>query len=98
MLFEFKNRSAKIKQGEVLTTEKYLLARGLRRVAIILARSPADTNAIKMMQGAMREHGKLIMVIYDEILCEMLHMKGRGEDPTDKLFELVDDFLMALPR
>ena len=98
VLFEFKNYTAKIKQGQILTTEKYLLERGLRRVAIVISRAGAEADAIKMTQGAMREHGKLILIVDDEQICEMLHMKEGGEDPTDRLFELADNFLLALPR
>lgn len=98
IIFEFKNYAEKIKQGQVLTTEKYLLERGLRRVAIIFTRCGAEKNAIGMMQGAMREHGKLILSLDDDIVCKMLNMKEQGEDPTDLLFELVDDFLLSLPR
>ena len=82
----------------MLTTEKYLLERGLRKVAIMFTRLGADRNAISMMQGAMREHGKLILALDDEAVCKMLHMKEQGEDPTDFLFELTDDFLLSLPR
>ena len=51
-----------------------------------------------MTQGAMREHGKLMLILDDDKVCKMLHMKERGEDPTDSLFELADDFLLSLPR
>jgi len=98
VLFEFKNYSGKIKQGQILTTEKYLLERGLRRMAIIMTRAGAEPHAIAMTQGAMREHGKLMLILNDEKVCEMLHMKERGEDPTDCLFEMADDFLLTLPR
>lgn len=98
VLFEFKNYSGKIKQGQILTTEKYLLERGLRRMAIILTRAGAEPPAVAMTQGAMREHGKLMLIVDDDIVCEMLHMKERGEDPTDCLFELADNFLLSLPR
>ncbi|HHF0815594.1 restriction endonuclease [Pseudomonas sp. QE6] len=98
VLFEFKNYSGKIKQGQVLTTEKYLLERGLRRMAIIMTRTGAESNAVAMTQGAMREQGKLMLIVNDEKVCEMLHMKERGEDPTDCLFEIADDFLLTLPR
>jgi hypothetical protein len=98
ILFEFKNYSGKIKQGQILTTEKYLLERGLRRAAIILTRAGADPHAIAMTQGAMREQGKLMLIVNDEQVCKMLHMKERGDDPTDCLFELADDFLLSLPR
>lgn len=98
ILFEFKNYSGKIRQGQILTTEKYLLERGLRRVAIIMTRAGAEAHAIAMTQGAMREHGKLMLIVDDDKVCEMLHMKERGEDPTDCLFEIADNFLLALPR
>lgn len=98
VLFEFKNYSGKIKQGQILTTEKYLLERGLRRMAIIMTRAGAEPHAIAMTQGAMREHGKLMLIVDDEKLCDMLHMKERGEDPTDCLFEIADNFLLTLPR
>jgi len=98
VLFEFKNYRAKIKQGQILTTEKYLLERGLRKVAIIICRVGADADAVKMTQGAMREHGKLMLIVDDNQVCQMLHMKERGEDPTDHLFELADKFLLSLPR
>jgi hypothetical protein len=98
VLFEFKNYSARVKQGQVLTTEKYLLERGLRRVAILITRAGADKGATAMIQGAMREHGKLVLVIDDAHVCEMLHMRDRGEDPSDALFDLADEFLLTLPR
>jgi hypothetical protein len=98
MIFEFKNYSEKIKQGQVLTTEKYLLERGLRRVAVVFSRNGADPNAVRMAQGAMREQGKLILVLKDDDVCKMLHMKEKGEDASDFLFELADNFLLALGR
>jgi hypothetical protein len=98
VIFEFKNYTKKIAQGQILTTEKYLLERGLRRVAIILSRKGADRDALRVTQGAMREHGKLMLLVDDDMICKMLHMKERGEDPTDFLFELADDFLLSLPR
>lgn len=97
-IFEFKNYSSKIKQDQILTTEKYLFERGLRKVAIVFTRLGADKGAVRMAQGAMREQGKLIMVISDKDVCNMLHMKDRGEDPSDHLFLMVDDFLLRLSR
>lgn len=98
VLFEFKNYRGKIKQGQILTTEKYLLDRGLRRVALVFTRDGADKSAIGMAQGAMREHGKLLLIISDADVCRLLDMKQKGEDPTDYLFALVDEFLLSLPR
>ncbi len=98
ILFEFKNYRGTVKQSQILTTEKYLLEKGLRRVAIVFTRDGADKGALFMTQGAMREHGKLMLVVSDDDLCRMLRLKQSGADPTDFLFELADRFLLALPR
>ncbi len=63
-----------------------------------MSRAGADRDALMMTQGAMRESGKLMLVIDDEQVCDMLHMKERGEDPTDRLFDLAENFLLGLPR
>jgi hypothetical protein len=98
VLFEFKNYRGMVTQTQILTTEKYLLEKGLRRVAIVFTRAGADKHAISMAQGAMREHGKLMLIVSDDHVCKLLHMKQNGADPTDLLFELADDFLLSLPR
>lgn len=98
VVFEFKNYKLKINQGQVLTTEKYLHQRALRSVAFIISRKGLSDNALKFSQGAMREHGKLIITLTDEDLCKMLDMKEKGDDPNDYMFEKVDSFLMSLPR
>lgn len=77
---------------------KILARKGLRRAAIIVSRVGADDGAIAMSQGAMREHGKLMLVLDDDKICQMLQMKERGEDPTDLLFDVADHFLLSLPR
>ncbi|HHI5412098.1 TPA: restriction endonuclease [Vibrio metoecus] len=98
IIFEFKNYQDEIEQGEVLTTEKYLHKTALRTVAFMVSRKGASPNAIKFAEGAMREHGKLIIILEDNELCKMLSMKEQGDDPSEYLFEKVDDFLMSLPR
>ena len=50
-LFEFKNYQSRIKQGQVLTTEKYLLENGLRRFALMLTRAGADAGATATVQA-----------------------------------------------
>lgn len=98
ILFEFKNYISSIKQGQVLTTEKYLLPQAMRNVAILFTRKGADKGAKTMIAGAMRDAGKLMIVLDDNQVCDMLHAKQRGDDPADILFSLTDDFLMSLNR
>ena len=98
VVFEFKNYCEPIEQGQILTTEKYLNERALRRVAFVLTRKGETENAKKTRQGAIRDAGKLILVLSDDDLCKMLHMRDAGDDPTDHLFDLADEFLISLPR
>lgn len=98
VLFEFKNYRDPIGQGEILTTEKYLFERGFRKLAIIFTRVPESASAKSMAQGAMREHGKLILILDQEGLFTMLDMKERGDDPSDYLFEAADRFFIHLSR
>jgi hypothetical protein len=59
IIFEFKNYTRKIKQGQIYTTEKYLFLAALRSTAIIISRNGADRNPEIATHGALREGGKL---------------------------------------
>lgn len=98
VVFEFKNYQDPISQGQVLTTEKYLLAPALRKVAFILTRNGADEGARKMAKGAMREHGKLMLILDDQSVIDMLEKRDSGVDPTDIMFDRADEFMLTLSR
>ena len=98
VLFEFKNYEGKIGQSQVYSTEKYLFEKAKRRVCFLISRKGPSDNALVACQGAMREHGKLIINLDDEIIIALIDSKISGDDPNEILFEKVDDFLMMLPR
>lgn len=98
VLFEFKNYSNPIKQGEVYTTEKYLFTKALRSIGFIIAKNGADKNAIMAMKGALREHGKLLICLNPKDLCHMLDLKDSGGDYNGYLANIVDKFLIELSR
>lgn len=98
ILLEFKNYTSEIGQGEVLTTEKYLYDNAFRKIALIFSRKGANASALEMCNGAMRENGRLILVLSDDDIIEMLFREDRGDDPSDYLFDKVDKFLMKLSR
>jgi hypothetical protein len=98
IVFEFKNYSNKIKQGQIYTTEKYLYAAALRSTAIIISRNGADNNALAASRGALRETGKLIVNLNIDDLCKMLRMKDQGDDHNAVLVDKVDEMLMKLER
>ncbi|WP_443970413.1 hypothetical protein [Sphingobium sp. CR28] len=98
VIFEFKNYSDPISQDQIYTTEKYLFTAALRSVAIIVARNGASESARKARRGSLREQGKLILCIGMDQLCEMLRKRDGGGDPTDHLYEQLDELLMTIAR
>lgn len=98
VVFDAKNFVDPITQTEIEITEKYLFAKGLRAVAIVIARSGADDNARKAAEGALRENGKFILVITLDDLCKMLLGADAGEPPENLLYQRMDDMLMSMGR
>lgn len=97
VVFEFKNYSEKISQGQIYTTEKYLYGKSLRTVAFIFSREGVDENAEKAIRGIVRETGKLIISITDKDLKEMIEKKESGEHEV-VLYEKLDDFFIRLGK
>lgn len=98
VLFEFKNYTEEIKQGQIYTTEKYLFLTALRSVSFLIARNGADANAIKAAKGALKEAGKLIVILTSIDICEMLKLKDKGDEPSIILRAKIDEMLIKLTR
>jgi hypothetical protein len=98
IIFEFKNYSKKIKQGQIYTTEKYLFGPALRSTAIIISREGADKNALAAARGALREQGKLLINLNLDDICDMLHRRDKGDDHNSILVDRVDEMLTKLER
>jgi len=98
VLFEFKNYKDKIGQSQVYSTEKYLYEKAKRKVCFLISRKGPSDNALVACQGAMREHGKLILNLDENMLIDLIKSKIAGDDPNEFLFDKVDKFLMELPR
>jgi len=98
VLFEFKNYSDPIGQGQIYTTERYLYLRGLRSVGFIIAPNGGSPQAHKAAKGALREHGKVIIILSNDDLCKMITMKENGGEPNDYLSDRLDEFLISLSR
>lgn len=97
-MFEFKNYCNKVKQTQVYTTEKYLFQKALRNVCFMISRNGLDNNALIATKGILRESGKLIIDLKDEDIYIMLKLKEAGDEPSDYLFEIVDEFLFKLSK
>ena len=98
IVFEYKNYSGLITQKEIFTTERYLYLQALRGVAIIISTKGIDANGQKAVKGVLRENGKLIIVLTNDDLLQMLQQKAEGKDPADYLSEKLDTLLIDLEK
>lgn len=98
ILFEFKNYKEPIKQEQIYTTEKYLFNTALRNVAIIITRNGADRNGIKLTKGVLRESGKLILIVDNNDLKEMIKLNENGEKSSIVLTRKLDELLTKLEK
>lgn len=98
IIFEFKNYVEEITQKEIYTTEKYLYRTALRTVAILLTRNGVDRNGMKAIKGTLRENGKLILVLEDRDIEQMIQAKEKGEDYTEILTNKLDEMLVTLEK
>lgn len=98
ILFEFKNYTDVIRQGQICTTEKYLFETALRKVAIIITRHGIDENGMRLAKGILRESGKLIIILDDEDIKEMIALYERGDKATRVLTKKLDEILTKLEK
>lgn len=98
LVFEFKNYSDTVTQNEIYTTERYLYAKALRSVAIIVSANGYHENAKWAAKGCLRENGKLIILLTNNDLIEMLEAKNKHEDPSEHLQGKLDALLIDLEK
>lgn len=98
ILFEFKNYCKEISQNEIYTTERYLYTKALRAVAFIIARDGGNNNAVAAAKGSLKEHGKLIIILKNNDLHNMIKMKDAGHNHNDYLADKLDSWLISLSR
>ncbi|WP_448635205.1 hypothetical protein [Pedobacter panaciterrae] len=98
VLFEFKNYSKNLSQDQIYSTERYLFPKALRGTSIIICRSGYSECALNAAKGSLRESGKLILILSQDDINQMLLARDNGDSPNDFLSDRLDDFLMSLSR
>ncbi|GIQ76211.1 hypothetical protein BraRD5C2_46550 [Bradyrhizobium sp. RD5-C2] len=98
VVFECKNYSSFIRQAEIYSTEKYLYQRALRGFAVIISPKGPHKSALMAARGALREHGKLILSLSVEDICQLLQLKDAEQDYNGLLFDKIDEMLMKIER
>jgi len=91
-----KNYTKPLKKEQILSVAHYLKPHGCGMFGLILSRAgpgPAATHAIKEQWIGSR---KLILVLSDEDLMEMLSLKSQANDPELLLGQRIRDFRLSL--
>jgi phospholipase C len=96
IVFEFKNHREPVSQNQIYTTEKYLYLNALRPAAIIIARNGADAGAKRAAQGALREFGKVLLIMDLNDLFDLLRVKDKGDDVDSLMFRHLDMLMKNL--
>ena len=94
VLFEFKNYdTTDIGHEEVIQTDNYL-NEAMGRLAIMICSKIPDNGAHIQRNTIYSRSRKVILFLTKEHLREMLFIKERGEDPSDLLVDLVEQFYL----
>ncbi len=98
ILFEFKNYTADtgldLGKDEVNQVKNYLY-HTIGRIGIICSPKRPSTNGIFARKMAYIEEKKLILFLTNEDLTEMMMKKYMGEDPSDIIVDLIDEFNLS---
>jgi hypothetical protein len=98
LLFECKNYNEKITADQVYSTERYLFSSALRTVCFLISRLGPNEGCISAAQGAMREAGKLILLLSNVDMIELVRLKVEENGPENYLDEKIWNFVISLPR
>lgn len=110
VVFECKNYTDPITPMQVFTTERYMSVNALRPLCFMLTRKAPHTHAELAAFGALRESGKLLIMLNDEDLMQMIKIRDAQlleesgtaawdqNDPTIILDQKIYDFVARCPR
>nr|WP_198467695.1 hypothetical protein [Pseudorhizobium flavum] len=110
IMFECKNYGHPVGPMQVFTTERYMSVPARRSICFLLTRLKPSKNAHLAAHAAMRDSGKMIILLDDQDLRQMLKLKDeqslleRGndawfmQDPSVHLEALIYRFLSSLGR
>jgi hypothetical protein len=65
---------------------------------MLISRLPPSDGALRAAQGAMRESGKLILLLSNADLISMIRLKSTPGGPENYLDERIWNFVISLPR
>lgn len=95
ILFEFKNYdTSEITQDEINQTRNYM-SKPMGNLAILIANKKPTDHAHRHRNTVFtQDNGKVILLMTKDELKEMLAIRERGEDPSDLILDMLEDFYL----
>jgi hypothetical protein len=96
VVVDAKNGKGKITKAHVLQMSNYLKVHGVGLLGIILCRSAANSGALVTIREQWLSHNKLVIVLDDSDLENMLLAKAAGGDPITVLSDRIQEFRLSV--
>ncbi len=96
IVIDAKNYSDPITKQPIIDIAHYLKSYGCGLFGIILTRKGADGSALHAIKEQWTSVNKMILVLDDDDLLEMLRMKSSGKKPEELIRVKIADFRMSL--
>lgn len=90
-----KNYTGKVKKKDVLQLANYLSPHGTGKFGFIVTRDSADNGAEVTRREQWFMHGKMIVLLNDADLGQMVAMKLAARDSAEHIRQKVEDFRLA---
>ena len=95
ILVDAKN-GAKVKKSDILQIANYLKPHGLGQFAIIMGRAGVERGVPAVLKEQWAFHGKMIVVLNDNDLEEMVLAYGSGREQTQVLSDRIQAFRIGM--
>jgi hypothetical protein len=92
ILFEFKNYDHEDIGAEDVQQVSGYLRKSMGRLGILCCSKPPCVSAFRIRNTIFGEHGQVLLFLTKEHLKEMIYIKERGEEPSDLIMDLIDQF------
>jgi hypothetical protein len=96
MVAEFKNYTESVRQREVEFIQQYLYSKAMHMFGVLCSRNQPAESALLARRRSCVEADKLILLLSDEELKDLVRAKSYGERPTDILDAQLQEFFLRL--
>ncbi len=93
---EFKNYSTELGQKEIESIQQYLFDMAMRRFGLLCGRQQASENGLRARRRAWTENQKMIVILNDGDLEEMIRIKANDGEPSILIDQQINDFFRDL--